>query len=165
MGCPVNCHDPFADVGVAVAATMRAGIIGTDIDTGGAATTRPLPFVLGNPDRLSQNRSHQLIVDTSGCLDSALILEKGVAAGFEVEGVLTGYASQLPDKMYFFSLVQSQEINTAQVAQMLQGLSARNVEAQLEDNLPLASDPEIRLTPSWWPWMPIVPFRISVVTE
>ena len=55
-----------------------------------------------------------------------------------------------------------QQINTAQVAQMLQGIGVRNVESQLEENLPLASDPDIRLTPSWWPWMPIVPFRITV---
>lgn len=55
-----------------------------------------------------------------------------------------------------------QQINTAQVAQMLQGSSVRNVESQLKKNLPLASDPDIKLTPSWWPWMPIVPFRITV---
>ncbi len=55
-----------------------------------------------------------------------------------------------------------QSINTAQVAQMLQGSSVRNVESQLKEDLPLADDPDIRLTPSWWPWMPIVPFRISV---
>lgn len=58
-----------------------------------------------------------------------------------------------------------QQINTAQVAQALQGLAARNVESQLEESLPLARDPEIQLSPSWWPWMPIVPFRISVETE
>jgi hypothetical protein len=58
-----------------------------------------------------------------------------------------------------------QQINTAHVAQMLQGIGARDVESQLEDSLPLASDPDIRLSPSWWPWMPIVPFRISVEVE
>lgn len=55
-----------------------------------------------------------------------------------------------------------QQINTAQVAQMLQGRSVRNVESQLKKSLPLANNPDIRLTPSWWPWMPIVPFRITV---
>jgi hypothetical protein len=58
-----------------------------------------------------------------------------------------------------------QQINTAQVAQMLQGIGTRDVESQLEDSLPLASDPEVNLSPSWWPWMPIVPFRISVEVE
>jgi hypothetical protein len=25
--------------------------------------------------------------------------------------------------------------------------------------------PEINLTPSWWPWMPMIPGRISIVSE
>jgi hypothetical protein len=58
-----------------------------------------------------------------------------------------------------------QQINTAWVAQMLQGISVRNAQSQLEESVPLASDPEIRLSPSWWPWMPIAPFRISVEVE
>lgn len=58
-----------------------------------------------------------------------------------------------------------QQINTAQVAQMLQGIGAREVQSQLEDSLPLASEPDVKLSPSWWPWMPIVPFRISVEVE
>jgi hypothetical protein len=48
---------------------------------------------------------------------------------------------------------------------MVQGFGVWNVESKLEENLPLTDAPEIQLTPSWWPWMPIVPFRISVETE
>jgi hypothetical protein len=58
-----------------------------------------------------------------------------------------------------------QQIDAAQVTQMIQGFGAWNVESKLRNNLPLASAPEIQLSPSWWPWMPIVPFRISVVTD
>ncbi len=58
-----------------------------------------------------------------------------------------------------------QQLNPAQVTQMVQGFGVWNVESQLKKNLPLASAPKIQLFPSWWPWMPIVPFRISVVTE
>lgn len=58
-----------------------------------------------------------------------------------------------------------QQIDAALVTQMIQGFGAWNVESKLKDNLPLASVPVIRLSPSWWPWMPIVPFRISVVTK
>lgn len=58
-----------------------------------------------------------------------------------------------------------QQINTAQVAQMLQGIGAQDVKSQLEDSLPLAHDPDIQLSPSWWPWLPIVPFRITVAVE
>ena len=58
-----------------------------------------------------------------------------------------------------------QQISAAQVTQMIQGFGAWNVESKLTNNLPLAGAPEIKLSPSWWPWMPIVPFRITVVTE
>jgi hypothetical protein len=58
-----------------------------------------------------------------------------------------------------------QQINVAQVMQMIQGLGPRNAQTHLEKNFPLASSPEIDLTPSWWPWVPIVPFRISVVMQ
>ena len=30
--------------------------------------------------------------------------------------------------------------------------------------LPLAGTPVIRLTPNWWPWLPLIPFRITVST-
>jgi hypothetical protein len=58
-----------------------------------------------------------------------------------------------------------QQINAAQVSQMIQGLGSRKAQTQLEKNFPLAGSPEIKLSPSWWPWVPIVPFQISVVTE
>ena len=58
-----------------------------------------------------------------------------------------------------------QQIHHAQVMQLIQGIGAQDARARLEESLPLAAAPEIRLSPAWWPWVPIVPFRISVVTE
>jgi hypothetical protein len=58
-----------------------------------------------------------------------------------------------------------QQIDPALVTNMIQGFGAWNVESKLKKNLPLAAAPHVQLTPSWWPWMPIVPFRISVLTE
>jgi hypothetical protein len=58
-----------------------------------------------------------------------------------------------------------QRIDPTRVTQMIQGFGTWNVESKLKKNLPLASAPEIKVSPSWWPWMPIVPFRISVVTQ
>ena len=58
-----------------------------------------------------------------------------------------------------------ERIDAAQVTAMIQGFGAWNVQAKLTENLPLAVAPEIKLSPSWWPWMPLVPFRISVVTQ
>jgi hypothetical protein len=58
-----------------------------------------------------------------------------------------------------------QQINVARVSQMIQGVESRNAQSQLEKSFSLAGAPEIDLIPSWWPWVPIVPFRISVVTQ
>ena len=57
-----------------------------------------------------------------------------------------------------------QSVSPAQVTQMIQGISSRRAQSLLENSLPLQNAPEINLSPSWWPWVPIVPFRISVVT-
>lgn len=58
-----------------------------------------------------------------------------------------------------------QQVNPSQVTQLIQGVSARHAQTLLERSFPLESAPEIHLSPSWWPWVPIVPFRISVMTE
>ena len=58
-----------------------------------------------------------------------------------------------------------QFVDPAQVTQLIQGYASGSAQSRLEKNLPLASSPHISLSPSWWPWVPIVPFRISVVTQ
>jgi len=58
-----------------------------------------------------------------------------------------------------------QQINPAQVTQFVQGIGSRTAQTALKKNFPLAGSPEIKLSPSWWPWLPIVPFRITVVTQ
>jgi len=34
----------------------------------------------------------------------------------------------------------------------------------LSESLPLAKSPVIQIKPDWWPWLPVVPFRITVST-
>ena len=58
-----------------------------------------------------------------------------------------------------------QKINTAYVTQLIQGLGATDAQTRLDKNLPLLSKPKVSMSPSWWPWVPIVPFRIEVVTQ
>lgn len=58
-----------------------------------------------------------------------------------------------------------EQIHHHQITQLIQGINARRAQSLLEDNLTLEDAPEIRLSPAWWPWVPIAPFRISVVTE
>jgi hypothetical protein len=58
----------------------------------------------------------------------------------------------------------AQQINTGRVMQTIQGVRSSHAQTLLATNLPLQGA-VIRLSPSWWPWLPIVPFRISVVTK
>lgn len=57
-----------------------------------------------------------------------------------------------------------QQVDAAQVTRLVMGLGVSEAQSRLEENLPLVSKPKISLTPSWFPWVPIVPFRIEVVT-
>jgi hypothetical protein len=59
----------------------------------------------------------------------------------------------------------TQQVNVQQVAQLIQGLSATEAQSKLDKALPLINEPKVSLTPSWWPWVPVVPFRIEVVTK
>ena len=58
-----------------------------------------------------------------------------------------------------------QQVDPAKVTHLIQGYGSGMAQSRLEEQLPLASSPQISLSPSWWPWVPIVPFRISVVTQ
>jgi hypothetical protein len=48
---------------------------------------------------------------------------------------------------------------------MVRGLSLSDAEKVLLSDLPLAADPEIQLSPSWWPWMPLIPFRRAIISQ
>ena len=58
-----------------------------------------------------------------------------------------------------------QQISNPQVTQMIQGIGSSRAQTLLEKRFPLEGSPEINLSPAWWPWVPIVPFNISVITE
>ena len=58
-----------------------------------------------------------------------------------------------------------QQVNASLVTQLILGLGSSDAQSKLDDAFPLTSKPKISLTPSWWPWVPIVPFRIEVVTQ
>jgi len=58
-----------------------------------------------------------------------------------------------------------QQVNVSQVTRLIQGLGSSDAQSKLDETLPLTSEPTISLSPSWWPWVPIVPFRIEVVTQ
>ncbi len=55
-------------------------------------------------------------------------------------------------------------IDPLAVIELVRGLSPANAGRRLVQSLRLAADPTINLTPAWWPWLPVVPFRIAVST-
>ena len=58
-----------------------------------------------------------------------------------------------------------QSFDPAQVTQLVQGYGVKKAQSNLDENLPSGTSPEIQLSPSWWPLVPLLPFRIEVVTE
>ncbi len=50
------------------------------------------------------------------------------------------------------------------VIQLAFGRTPANVIHRLNKSLPLDASPVIHVKPGWWPWLPLVPFRITVST-
>jgi hypothetical protein len=57
-----------------------------------------------------------------------------------------------------------QQVDAAQLTRLVMGLSVSEAQALLRRTLPEQNAPKLTLMPSWWRWVPIVPFRIEVVT-
>ena len=57
------------------------------------------------------------------------------------------------------------QVDTGKVIPLVQGRSMDVALAKLEDHLDIPKPPEIRLSPDWWPWLPLIPFNISVETR
>jgi hypothetical protein len=54
------------------------------------------------------------------------------------------------------------QINPSQSVRLILGLPPGEASQRLSQTLPLAGEPEIRLSPAWWPRLPILPARISI---
>jgi len=59
----------------------------------------------------------------------------------------------------------AQTFDPAEVTQLVLGNGVKKAQANLDKNLPSASLPKIQLSPSWWRWVPLLPFRIEVVAQ
>jgi hypothetical protein len=55
-----------------------------------------------------------------------------------------------------------QRIDPLQVNALVRGLPPKSASKVLQTKLPISNAPEIDLNPAWWPWMPLIPFRITV---
>lgn len=68
-----------------------------------------------------------------------------------------------------FSLQAAQDtrriIDLAQVFSLLRGRDRQIAAAELQTALSLQNEPRIVVAPSWWRWLPLIPFNISVKVE
>jgi hypothetical protein len=57
------------------------------------------------------------------------------------------------------------KVNAARVFSIVRGQRAEAIKDDLLAGLSLRSAPDIIVTPSWWPWLPLIPFNISIETR
>ncbi|MEW6084030.1 MAG: baseplate J/gp47 family protein [Chloroflexota bacterium] len=58
-----------------------------------------------------------------------------------------------------------QSVDPALVTYLIRGLSVDEAQSRLGESFSWEGEPEISMFPSWWRWIPLLPFRIEVVTE
>lgn len=56
-------------------------------------------------------------------------------------------------------------LDAAQAVSLVLGSKPQQATQQLQDQMPLEDSVEIELVPSWWPTLPILPFRISIINQ
>ncbi len=54
------------------------------------------------------------------------------------------------------------QLNLPQVFALTRGLNLEIARDKLAKAFALRQPPAVRITPSWWPWMPLIPFNVSV---
>ena len=54
------------------------------------------------------------------------------------------------------------QVDVMRVFSIVRGHKPELIKNELASKLSLREEPEIIVTPSWWPWLPLIPFNISV---
>ena len=54
------------------------------------------------------------------------------------------------------------KMDTGRIISLVQGRSLAAASTRLNETLSLPNPPDIYLEPEWWPWLPLIPFNISV---
>jgi hypothetical protein len=99
------------------------------------------------------------------------VLDASIPAGFISKPDTLQFSSTVPNTTDLsgsthFTLqtqrVLLRQIQPQQAIFLVRGLSPSAAKQALQSNLPLAAPPDIQTSPSWWPWLPLIPFRIDV---
>jgi hypothetical protein len=59
----------------------------------------------------------------------------------------------------------ARDIDTARANMLVRGLSAAAAAQRLDSAFSLVREPQISLRPAWWPWLPLIPMRITVSVQ
>ena len=105
---------------------------------------------------------------------ASLILDANLPAGFEPASYATTSApsaAPITDadgttswKIKAQRLLRAR-IDPVKTLQLIQGRSLSVAVRRLAASLRLVAAPTIQVTPGWWPWLPIFPFRIAVLVK
>jgi hypothetical protein len=56
-------------------------------------------------------------------------------------------------------------VDTVRVLSLAQGRGMESALARLTETFAFSSPPIIKMSPGWWPWLPLAPFRMNVVIQ
>jgi hypothetical protein len=59
----------------------------------------------------------------------------------------------------------TRSVDPAYITYLVRGLNVNEARSRLEESFSWESEPEISMFPSWWKWIPLLPFRIEVVMK
>lgn len=54
------------------------------------------------------------------------------------------------------------QLDASRANELVRGLRPVDAARRLKSKLAIAKEPEILLSPPWWPWLPLIPFRVEV---
>jgi hypothetical protein len=101
---------------------------------------------------------------------AGMVLDSNLPSGFVPENDQITISGFIPDQSttnIHWDLYASRNIRALlsepQVIQLTMGQSPEIATNRLAAAMPLAEEPQIALMPDWWPRLPILPFRITIV--
>ena len=114
--------------------------------------------------------SAQYVSDDELKMLSLSTLNSSAADGFESTSlpaykIITEPSTDISGVSHFeleVSRTLIRQVDTMRVFSIVRGHSLSSIKKDLISSLSLRDDPVIEMSPSWWPWLPLIPFNISV---
>ena len=114
--------------------------------------------------------SAQYVADDELKMLSLSTLNSSAADGFESTSLpayklITEPSTDISGVSHFeleVSRTLIRQVDTMRVFSIVRGHPLSSMKKELISSLSLRDDPAIEMNPSWWPWLPLIPFNISV---